>query len=111
MHSGGQHPNWDEELRFTIMEDADDMIAAAEAAGSLSGKKDTLPKLPEEPGVVTPQSMANKARQKAGTGKKAGGKSIKVACWADDLKEPELIGEVVVPIDECLKKGEMDGEC
>lgn len=34
---------------------------------------------------------------------------MKVACYADDAKEPELIGEVVVPIDEVLKKGEVDG--
>jgi hypothetical protein len=35
---------------------------------------------------------------------------MKVACYADDAKEPELIGEVVVPIEEALKKGEVDGE-
>lgn len=36
---------------------------------------------------------------------------MKVACYADDAKEPELIGEVTVGIDEVLKKGEVDGEC
>lgn len=36
---------------------------------------------------------------------------MKVACFADDAKEPELIGEVTVPIDEVLKLGEVDGEC
>ena len=35
---------------------------------------------------------------------------MKVACFADDAKEPELIGEVTVPIDEVLKLGEVDGE-
>jgi len=34
---------------------------------------------------------------------------MKVACFADDAKEPELIGEVTVPIDEVLKLGEVDG--
>ena len=33
-----------------------------------------------------------------------------MACYADDAKEPELIGEVTVPIDEVLKQGEVDGE-
>ena len=35
---------------------------------------------------------------------------MKVACFADDAKEPDLIGEVTVPIDEVLKLGEVDGE-
>lgn len=35
---------------------------------------------------------------------------MRVACYADDAKEPELIGECVVGIDEVLKKGEVDGE-
>jgi len=34
---------------------------------------------------------------------------MKVACFADDAKEPDLIGEVTVPIDEVLKLGEVDG--
>jgi hypothetical protein len=59
-------------------------------------------------GALTPAQLASKSR-KGPLGKK-GGKSMKVACYADDAKEPELIGEVVVPIDEVLKKGEVDGE-
>jgi hypothetical protein len=35
---------------------------------------------------------------------------MKVSCFADDAKEPELIGEVTVPIDEVLKLGEVDGK-
>jgi hypothetical protein len=59
-------------------------------------------------GSVTAQALASKSR-KGPIGKK-GGKSMKVACYADDAKEPELIGEVTVPIDEVLKAGEVDGE-
>lgn len=32
-----------------------------------------------------------------------------VACYADDPKEPELIGETVVDLTEVLSKGETDG--
>lgn len=64
--------------------------------------------LPGEPGVVTPQSMASKARKPGA--KKGGSKVMKVAVWADDLKEPELIGEVTVNFDDALSKGEVDGE-
>lgn len=59
-------------------------------------------------GSVTAQSLANKSRK--GPINKKGGKSLKVACYADDAKEPELIGECNVPIDEVLKQGEVDGE-
>lgn len=59
-------------------------------------------------GSVTAQSLANKSRK--GPINKKGGKSMKVACYADDAKEPELIGECTVPIDEVLKQGEVDGE-
>lgn len=35
---------------------------------------------------------------------------MKVACFADDAKEPELIGDCVVSLEDVLKKGEVDGE-
>jgi hypothetical protein len=72
--------------------------------------KDHSPGIPNASlsGSVTAQALANKSR-KGPIGKK-GGKSMKVACFADDAKEPELIGEVTVLIDEVLKLGEVDGE-
>ena len=33
-----------------------------------------------------------------------------VACFAEDPKEPELIGETMVDLTEVLTKGETDGE-
>ncbi|RSH82261.1 hypothetical protein EHS25_005971 [Saitozyma podzolica] len=118
---GGQHPEWDEELRFTILEDADDILTRSDSRGNTSlssstsqpsvsvsslssstATKDT----PPAPGVITAGALASKSRK--GPIHKKGGKSMKVACYADDAKEPELIGEVVVPIEEALKKGEVD---
>lgn len=37
-----------------------------------------------------------------------GGKMMKVACYADDAKEPEMIGETDVDLTEVLTKGETD---
>jgi len=34
---------------------------------------------------------------------------MRVACYADDLREPELIGETTVDLTEALTKGETDG--
>ena len=128
---GGQHPEWDEELRFTINEDTEDLLIRSESQqfDSLSSvskhtslSSHTNPSHPTPPpkdgtptaslnsslsGSVTAQALASKSR-KGPIGKK-GGKSMKVACFADDAKEPDLIGEVTVPIDEVLKLGEVDG--
>lgn len=39
-----------------------------------------------------------------------GGKSMRLLCYADDPREPELIGETAVDLSEVLTKGETDGE-
>ncbi|KAI9466780.1 hypothetical protein BJY52DRAFT_1111136 [Lactarius psammicola] len=81
---GGQHPEWDEEIRFTIYEDSE----------ALRGSNDgTPPPLPP----------------KAGRGPKKiqGGEKMTLACFAAD-KEPEFIGETTVDLTEALTKGETD---
>jgi len=35
---------------------------------------------------------------------------MRLLCYADDPREPELIGEAVVDLSEALKKGETDGQ-
>ncbi|WWD19239.1 hypothetical protein CI109_103697 [Kwoniella shandongensis] len=108
---GGQHPEWDEELRFAIFEDVDDVLVRSESQpdslnASLNGAPAPLPK--DTPaGVITSAALASKSR-KGRLGKKGGGKTLKVTCYADDPKEPELIGECVVNFEEALKKGEVD---
>lgn len=42
--------------------------------------------------------------------KKKAKKTMRIACYADDPKEPEIIGEALVSIDDVLSKGEIDGE-
>jgi hypothetical protein len=82
---GGQHPEWDEEIRFTIYEDANALNASEDG---------TPPPLPP----------------KAGRGPKKiqGGERMALACFAAD-KDPELIGETMVDLTEVLTKGETDG--
>lgn len=81
---GGQHPEWDEEIRFTIYEDSE----------ALRGSNDgTPPPLPPKAG--------------RGPRKIQGGKKMTLACFAAD-KEPELIGETTVDLTEALTKGETD---
>jgi hypothetical protein len=82
---GGQHPEWDEEIRFTVYEDSDDLSTSDDGSP---------PPLPP----------------KAGRGPKKiqGGEQMALACFAAD-KEPELIGETMVDLNEVLTKGETDG--
>ena len=87
---GGQHPDWDEEIRFTIYEDNDDILAR-------TAKGDGNPPSP-------PPKDDKKARAIKG------GKNMKLACYADDSREPDLIGECKVDLTEVLTKGETDGK-
>jgi hypothetical protein len=85
---GGQHPEWDEEIRFTLYE-ADDDAANASSNGSIP------PPPPKKPSR-DPLNVQ-------------GGKHLKLACYAQDVKEPDLIGETRVDLTEVLTKGETDG--
>ncbi|KAG6837932.1 hypothetical protein H0H93_008326 [Arthromyces matolae] len=81
---GGQHPEWDEELRFTLYED------------------ESSPNLNED----GPSQLPPKDRR--GPKKVKGGWTMKIACFADDPREPDLIGEADVDLTEVLTKGETD---
>ncbi|KAF5321032.1 hypothetical protein D9619_000857 [Psilocybe cf. subviscida] len=85
---GGQHPEWDEEIRFTLYEDTDDVLARTAR------------------GDGTPPPLPPKDNKKTLNVK--GGKTMKVACYADDPREPDLIGECEVDLTEVLTKGETD---
>lgn len=39
-----------------------------------------------------------------------GGRSMGLACFAEDVREPDLIGETKVDLTEVLTKGETDGK-
>ena len=85
---GGQHPEWDEEFRFELYEDVDE--------------------LPHVPGADTPPPPPPKSNGK-GPPKVKGGNFLAISCYADDPREPDLIGESKVDLTEVLTKGETDG--
>lgn len=87
---GGQHPEWDEEVRFTILEDVEDELART-AAGDETG---------DSPPPPPPKREKKKIK---------GGKKMQLMCYADDPREPDLIGETMVDLTEVLTKGETDG--
>ncbi|CAO1617448.1 unnamed protein product [Sympodiomycopsis kandeliae] len=81
---GGQHPTWDEQLHFEIYDDVEDV---------LTNKKD--------------DSMGKSSSSKVSSAA-SGKKILKVACYADDNREPEFIGEGLVDLTGVLKTGEFD---
>ncbi|KAG9104549.1 hypothetical protein FRC06_001329 [Ceratobasidium sp. 370] len=80
---GGQHPEWDEEVRFQIYEDAEDELART------AGGDQTPP----------PKERFRNIK---------GGKTMRLSCYADDPRDPDLIGEAQVDLTEALTKGEVD---
>ncbi|KAH9943059.1 uncharacterized protein BXZ73DRAFT_87490 [Epithele typhae] len=84
---GGQHPEWDEEIRFELFEDVDS-------------------DLPHVPGSETPPPPPPKANGKPP--KVQGGNFMNIACFAEDPRDPDLIGEAKVDLTEVLTKGETD---
>ncbi|KAE9391218.1 hypothetical protein BT96DRAFT_832345 [Gymnopus androsaceus JB14] len=82
---GGQHPEWDEEIRFQVYEDDENL--------SQPDKNGTPPPLP-------PKNNKIKAIK--------GGMFMKVACYADNAWEPDLIGDGLVDLTEVITKGESD---
>ena len=87
---GGQHPEWDAEFRFKVYEDDEDEHTPATAGGT--------------PPPPPPKEKDGKKNRKI-----KGGTIMTVTCYADDPKEPELIGEASVDLTEVLTKGETDG--
>lgn len=85
---GGQHPEWDEEVRFSLLEDVDNVERTPDG-------NNTPPPLPP--------------KNSKGPRKIKGGTLMKLQCFADDPKEPDLIGETMVDLTEVLTKGETDG--
>ncbi|KAH0839662.1 hypothetical protein J3R83DRAFT_582 [Lanmaoa asiatica] len=84
---GGQHPEWDEEFRFTIFEDVE--------AGLVRSA----------PGSNTPPPLPPKKR---GPKRIKGGNFMRLQCYADDARDPDFIGETLVDLTEALTKGETD---
>ncbi|EMD40574.1 hypothetical protein CERSUDRAFT_121295, partial [Gelatoporia subvermispora B] len=86
---GGQHPEWDEEIRYTIYEDPDEELSR------IANGDSPPPPPPKSSGKGVPPKIK-------------GGHFMAIACYAEDPREPDLIGEGKVDLTEVLTKGETD---
>ncbi|KAJ9102255.1 hypothetical protein QFC19_004801 [Naganishia cerealis] len=80
---GGQHPTFDAEVRFKITEDAEDIMDRPESSDRDSAKVKKTRRIPKN-------------------------KSMVVTVFADDPKEPKLVGETVVDLSVVFEKCEHD---
>lgn len=98
---GGQTPHWDAQLEFEVWEQRGDEtpVVATESGGIAPAVDDA--DLPNQATVGRAKGKSTAAASK---------KILKIACYADDPREPELIGETELDYGPTLKKGEFDGE-
>ncbi|KAJ9125336.1 hypothetical protein QFC22_000295 [Naganishia vaughanmartiniae] len=80
---GGQHPTFDAEVRFKITEDAEDIVDRPDTNDGDSTKARKSRRIPKN-------------------------KSMVVTVFADDPKEPKLVGETVVDLTAVFEKCEYD---
>ena len=126
---GGQTPRWDKQLEFEIWQHQGDEVQAVTTGtggiGPALSNSSTVPvastsKLPSSglpdttagPPVIGKPRLPKSSTDSTGSASSASGpkRFLKCACYADDLKEPELIGEGTLDFTSVLKKGEMDGK-
>ncbi|TNY20944.1 C2 domain-containing protein, partial [Rhodotorula diobovata] len=87
---GGQQPEWDAEFRFEILREGLGGEEQSEGRGAVVTRE----------GGVMPVPTA------AGTD--AGGRVLRIACWADDARDPKLIGEGELDFEGTIRSGKFD---
>ena len=113
---GGQQPEWDAEFRFEVPRD-DHALANDEhlAQGSNAVVTRDGGVLPSSASTAS-ASKLDKARPSTtavvpplATGYPPNRRVLRIACWADDARDPKLIGEGELDFDQTVKSGKFDG--
>ncbi|GAA6032155.1 hypothetical protein JCM8097_007100 [Rhodosporidiobolus ruineniae] len=107
---GGQQPEWDEEFRFEILRDGfgAEEQQAGEAAASVNAQGGVgPPATPTKDGAAASKPRASLVAPQT-TGYPPGKRVLELACWADDARDPKLIGEGELDIENTIKSGRFD---
>ncbi|GAA5883348.1 hypothetical protein JCM3774_002030 [Rhodotorula dairenensis] len=120
---GGQQPEWDAEFRFEILKEGlggEEQLAAEAAIVTHKGGVLPAPAPAMAPstsqgsdvsatGVKVEKRLSKHSLGTPVVSTCASGKRVlKVACWADDARDPKLIGEGELDIEETIRKGKYD---
>ncbi|GAA5933565.1 uncharacterized protein JCM15063_001348 [Sporobolomyces koalae] len=102
---GGQQPNWDAEFRFEILkEEFENEQLEVGGAAVVDRKGGVLPMSTKD--SVTGINRLEKPKPTVTVGD--GRRILKLACWADDNRDPKLIGEGELNIEDTIRKGKFD---
>lgn len=108
---GGQQPTWDEEFRFEIPKDAQDELASSGANGGGGVIVNKHGGVMPTTGATESAKLQSAAAAAATVVASVGGKKVlKLACYADDVKDPKLVGDGMLDLGPTIKKGVFDGE-
>ncbi|GAA6003696.1 hypothetical protein JCM10207_003551 [Rhodosporidiobolus poonsookiae] len=112
---GGQQPEWDAEFRFEILREGlgGEEQLAAEQSLTVTAAGGVGPALPSKEAAAAgakldkprPSSLVSPPQT---PGYAPGKRVLRVACWADDTREPKLIGEAEVDIEQVIRVGKFD---
>ncbi|GAA6016813.1 hypothetical protein JCM11491_001815 [Sporobolomyces phaffii] len=101
---GGQQPTWDAEFRFEILkEEFENEQLEAGGAAHVDRKGGVLPMSSKDAAAGV-----NRLEKPKPTVTVGDGRILKLACWADDNRDPRLIGEGELNIDDTIRKGKFD---
>ncbi|GAA5888100.1 hypothetical protein JCM16303_001504 [Sporobolomyces ruberrimus] len=102
---GGQQPTWDAEFRFEILkEEYENEHLEAGGAAHVDKRGGVLPMSTKD--ATTGTNRLEKAKPTVTVGD--GRRILKLACWADDNRDPRLIGEAELNIEDTIRKGNFD---
>ncbi|GAA5905954.1 uncharacterized protein JCM6883_002503 [Sporobolomyces salmoneus] len=102
---GGQQPTWDAEFRFEILkEEFENEQLEAGGAAHVDRKGGVLPMSTKDGGSGVNRLEKPKPTVTVGDGRRI----LKLACWADDNRDPRLIGEGELNIEDTIRKGKFD---
>ncbi|ORY63684.1 C2 domain-containing protein [Leucosporidium creatinivorum] len=100
---GGQQPTWDSEFRFELLRDERDQLGGDGANALVNKHGGVMPMA-----AASEQAKLQAAQASASTTSSNGKRVLKLACYADDVKDPKLVGEGVLELEETIKKGAFD---
>jgi hypothetical protein len=107
---GGQQPEWDAEFRFEILKEGmggeEQLAAETSTLVNASGGIGPLP--PAKDGLTASVSRTSLTPATATTPYPPGKRVLRIACWADDARDPKLIGEGELDIEQTIKQGTFD---
>ena len=107
---GGQQPTWDEEFRFEIPKDINAPTPGSALSVNKHGGVGSGIEPPSSPARGKGKGKFEIRSDSVVLPQHKGKRLLRLAVYADDHKDPHLIGDALLELEETIKKGSFDGE-